>query len=125
MPYITRAGVEVMRGEAPARIVLPATPRPKARKETKASEVAGANLTADGRALFEKLRAHRAELARTRSIPAYVIALDRTLTEMASARPKNRADLLRIHGMGPSRIEAYGDGFSRRDCRARVIHFAR
>ena len=39
------------------------------------------------RPLFERLRAHRAELARSRRVPAYVVALDRTLVELATQRP--------------------------------------
>ncbi|MFO0661717.1 MAG: ATP-dependent DNA helicase RecQ [Polyangiaceae bacterium] len=111
VPYITRSGVEVMRGEAPARIVLPASARQRTKKDARSVDSTGVPLSVSDMQLFEKLRAHRAELARTRSVPSYVIALDRTLNEMASARPKTRAALLKIHGMGPARVETYGDGF--------------
>ena len=61
--------------------------------------------------VFEKLRAHRASVARGRGLPAYVVALDRTLVEMATRPPRSRDELLTVFGMGPSRVEAYGDGF--------------
>ena len=63
--------------------------------------------------IFERLRAHRAEVAKSRGVPAYVVALDRTLVEMAQVRPKTTDQLLMLHGMGPARAEQYGDGFLR------------
>jgi len=62
-------------------------------------------------ALEERLRARRAEIARTRKVPAYVIALDRTLVELATRRPRDRGALAAIYGFGPNRIEQYGDAF--------------
>ena len=44
-------------------------------------------------------------------VPAYVVAPDRTLLELAARRPRTRAELGGIHGMGPARIDAYGDTF--------------
>lgn len=112
VPFLTRAGAEVMKGEAPARIVLPAEPRAKARSRREPREARELPaLDAGGRALFERLRAHRASIAKERGVPAYVVALDRTLVEMATARPRTRGELLGVHGMGPSRAEQYGDGF--------------
>ncbi len=60
--------------------------------------------------LFEALRAHRAGLARARALPPYVIAPNRTLTEIAILRPRSAEDLALVHGMGPARLSAYGDG---------------
>ena len=110
VPFLTRAGAEVMKGITPARIVLPAEPKPKraARREPRAQEVP---LDESARPLFERLRAHRAALAKERGVPAYVIAFDRTLAEMAMHRPGSRGQLMGIYGMGPSRVESYGDGF--------------
>ena len=50
-------------------------------------------------------------MAKARGVPAYVVALDRTLIEMAARAPRSRAELLEVFGMGPARVEAYGDGF--------------
>jgi ATP-dependent DNA helicase RecQ len=60
---------------------------------------------------FERLRAHRAGVARSRGIPAYIVAHDRTLIEMARRIPRSHAELREVFGMGPARIELYGDGF--------------
>jgi len=43
--------------------------------------------------------------------PAYVIAPDRTLMELALFRPRSFGELGIAHGMGPARIMTYGEGF--------------
>ncbi len=115
---LTHAGSAAMRGVAPIRFMLPATPsktRPKSEGPARAAP-AGAGpdagvLGEDDRRLFERLRAHRAEVARQRRIPAYVVALDRTLVELARTRPRSPHELRSIYGMGPARVEQYGMGF--------------
>jgi superfamily II DNA helicase RecQ len=58
---------------------------------------------------FERLRAWRTEAARAAEVPPYVIAPDRLLSALAEARPRNRAELARVPGMGPTRVARYGD----------------
>jgi ATP-dependent DNA helicase RecQ len=113
VPFLTHAGADVMRATAPARIALPPERRARAGKPRKTSPAPAAELDARSRALFERLRAHRAEVARARGLPAYVVAFDRTLVEMATSTPKTMTQLLACHGMGPARAEQYGEGFLR------------
>ncbi|AUX41897.1 ATP-dependent DNA helicase RecQ [Sorangium cellulosum] len=63
--------------------------------------------------LFEALRAHRAALAKEKSLPAYVIAHDRTLREIALIRPVSLDDLALARGMGQAKISTYGEGILR------------
>jgi DNA helicase-2/ATP-dependent DNA helicase PcrA len=56
----------------------------------------------------EALRRWRAERARTEGIPAYVVFPDRTIEEIVARRPRTPADLLAIHGLGPSRLSRFG-----------------
>ncbi len=42
-------------------------------------------------------------------MPAYVIAHDATLAAIAEARPRSVAALRRVRGMGPAKLERYGD----------------
>jgi ATP-dependent DNA helicase RecQ len=123
VPFVTRTGGDVMRATAPARIVLPAPPRAKGRRTRDGSSAArprdtegrkrdaAAELDEANRPLFERLREHRAELARGRHVPAYVIALDRTLVELATSRPSSLDALEGVYGFGPNRIEQYGQSF--------------
>ncbi|AUX31591.1 MULTISPECIES: ATP-dependent DNA helicase RecQ [Sorangium] len=63
--------------------------------------------------LFEALRAHRAALAKEKSLPAYIIAHDRTLREIARIRPASLDDLALARGMGQAKISSYGEGILR------------
>ena len=75
----------------------------KSRARASAARLSGA----DG-ALFEKLRTLRRELASERGIPPYLICNDRTLTELASRRPMDRAGLLEIPGIGEKKAADLG-----------------
>jgi ATP-dependent DNA helicase RecQ len=115
VPILTRTGAEIMRAAGPIPFALPRErSRSGERKTGQAARGVTAgldSLDAPSRLRFERLRAHRAQIARARGVPAYVVALDRTLVEMAARSPGSRAELLDVFGMGPARVEAYGDGF--------------
>ncbi|TKT78208.1 DNA helicase RecQ [Aquamicrobium sp. LC103] len=63
------------------------------------------------RALFEALRAKRMDIARAQNVPPYVIFHDRTLIEIAAARPASRAEMARVPGVGEAKLERYGPAF--------------
>lgn len=58
--------------------------------------------------LFAQLKALRAELARERRVPAYIVFSDATLLEIVVRRPKSLDELARVPGIGPKKLEAYG-----------------
>jgi ATP-dependent DNA helicase RecQ len=61
--------------------------------------------------LLERLRALRRKLAQERKVPAFVIFSDRTLQDMAAQRPRTRAEMLGVHGVGQKKLDEYGDSF--------------
>ena len=61
--------------------------------------------------LLERLRALRSSIAREDKVPAYVVFADRTLIEMAVRRPKSPYALGDIRGVGPMKIDKYGERF--------------
>jgi superfamily II DNA helicase RecQ len=65
----------------------------------------------DADPVFERLRALRKRLADERGVPAYIIFNDRVLRAMADHRPQTPAELLRISGVGPQKLERYGQAF--------------
>ena len=65
---------------------------------------------ADAR-LLERLRALRTSIAREEQVPAYVVFADRTLLEIAVRRPKSPYALGEIRGVGPMKIDKYGERF--------------
>ena len=73
--------------------------------------VVTARPTAETSPLFEDLKALRRRLADGRGVPAYVVFSDATLLEMAATRPQDEAGLLNVSGVGPKKLETYGDVF--------------
>jgi len=59
--------------------------------------------------LFEKLRAWRSELARTKKLPAYIIFDDKTLRNLAADKPHDLDSLLKVSGVGPAKSALYGE----------------
>ncbi len=62
--------------------------------------------------LFELLRQKRMEIARGLDVPPFVIFADKTLAEMASAYPRTKESLLKIHGVGRVKCDKYGERFT-------------
>jgi ATP-dependent DNA helicase RecQ len=59
--------------------------------------------------LVERLRGWRLERSREDAVPAYVVLHDSTLRELASIRPSSREELAGVKGLGPVKIDRYGD----------------
>lgn len=57
----------------------------------------------------ERLRAWRLERAREREVPAYVIFTDATMEALAETLPSDVEELLAISGIGPDKVERYGE----------------
>ena len=94
----------LLRGEAGFALRLaPKPPRRGARRNAAAAIPAGVPTT-----LFDRLRAWRAQTAKTRNVPAYVIFQDTTLREIALARPRSLTELAGIGGIGDRKLAAYG-----------------
>ena len=64
--------------------------------------------SAPDEALLEALRVWRRERAAADEVPAYVVAHDTTLAEIADIRPRTLPALRRVRGMGPAKLERYG-----------------
>jgi DNA helicase-2/ATP-dependent DNA helicase PcrA len=92
--------------EPPRRAARPAASRTRARR---APAVVGPELDDEEREVLEALKAWRSDVARAAAVPAYVVAHDRTLEAVAVARPRSRDDLLAVPGMGPVKVNRYGD----------------
>jgi ATP-dependent DNA helicase RecQ len=113
---LTAAGREVMTGQRPARVLLPREVRRGPAASSRASRVARAP-EPDGpwgaaeEALFQALRARRQALASAARVPAYVIAHDRTLRDLARLRPRTADALGDVYGLGASKIARSGKAF--------------
>jgi len=77
-------------------------------------------LPAHAEPVFEALRAWRADIARSHSVPAYVIFHDATLREIALNQPGTLDELGEISGVGARKLEAYGEDILQRVARPLV-----
>jgi len=68
-------------------------------------------LSDEGEALFQRLRTLRKSIADQQSVPAYIVFSDKTLRAIAEARPSTPQELLAISGVGPLKLERYGEAF--------------
>jgi len=128
---LTAQGAAVLEGKRAVRLVLPPvkTPgRPPATRGQRrgagrlsvaagrgaaaglpgALAAAGADKPAGYGTRFDALRRWRLERARADSVPAFVVASDRTLDDIATLNPSTLEELNLCYGIGPSKAEKYG-----------------
>jgi ATP-dependent DNA helicase RecQ len=98
---LTPAGRNAVTTGTPPPLTLPVeAPSPKNRTAN------GADAPVE---TMDRLRRWRSETARAAGVPAYVVFHDSTLAAIAVADPKNLADLLRVPGIGDSKLRKYGE----------------
>jgi len=61
--------------------------------------------------LYAALKALRLKLAKAADVPAFVIFSDSTLRDMADKGPQTPDQFLSVSGVGPAKLEKYGDAF--------------
>jgi len=61
--------------------------------------------------LFEILRSLRKEVSNRENVPPYIIFSDSTLREMNKYYPEDYASMLKIKGVGETKLKRYGDEF--------------
>ncbi len=112
---LTADGAAVMRGTREARWLPPPALRPargmQQRRGARPLPRDEEALDAREQALFDRLRDCRLRLATAEQVPAYVVAHDRTLRELARLQPSSPVLLQQVPGLGPAKIERYGAAF--------------
>jgi ATP-dependent DNA helicase RecQ len=107
--------VDVEQGGAPSMRTSATRNKPRRRTSSDADRVASADeaptLTAADEALLARLRDLRRTISKAEQVPAYVVFPDRTLAEMAVRRPTSQNALGQIRGVGPVKLEKYGEQF--------------
>ena len=98
---LTPAGREALTKGTPPPLTLPAE-APSAGNRT----ANGADAPVE---TMDRLRRWRLETARAAGVPAYVVFHDSTLAAIAVAQPTSLADLIRVPGVGDSKLHKYGD----------------
>ncbi|HEY0018353.1 MAG TPA: RecQ family ATP-dependent DNA helicase [Longimicrobium sp.] len=99
-----------------ARTRVPDGDRPRTQRDRNRGalppEPAGAAPpTAEQREVYGRLRVLRSQLAKEQELPAYCVFADKTLVELAKRHPTSKDEMRRVPGIGPAKIEKYGDAF--------------
>jgi DNA helicase-2/ATP-dependent DNA helicase PcrA len=87
----------IARAPRPVAAAAPAAPRP------------AVVLDDDAAAIAAELRAWRRQRSQADGVPAYVVLSDRHLDAIAAAAPATLAALRACPGIGPAKLEAYGE----------------
>jgi ATP-dependent DNA helicase RecQ len=98
---LTPAGREAVTKGTPPPLTLPAE-APSASNRT----AKGADAPVE---TMDRLRRWRRETAQAAGVPAYVVFHDATLAAIAVAQPASLNDLLRVPGVGDSKLRKYGE----------------
>ncbi len=107
---ISAEGRQFLRERPQLQLRAPA-PKAAGRRRAGDSRSGPAPVPQADQALFDALRAKRMELAKAQGVPPYVIFHDRTLAELAAARPKTARAMASIPGIGETKLERYGPAF--------------
>ncbi len=108
--------LEVLKRHAPDHPVeggAVAEPEPRGRARAKRKEERPGPANAREAELYARLRSLRTELSREAKLPPYCVFADRTLVELARRAPRDEAEMLEVPGVGPAKMEQYGDAFLR------------
>lgn len=86
----------------PPRLVRSTRPSPAVAPAAAAPPAGDAGIT-------EALKTWRRDRAKRDGVPAYVVLPDKAIDDIARRSPGSLADLARCHGIGPAKLERYGD----------------
>lgn len=86
-------------------------PEPKKNTEKKKGNTAGTLLDEKDEPLFERLRTLRMQIAREEKVPPYIVFSDRSLVHMCILKPKDKAEMLQVNGVGEHKYSKYGERF--------------
>lgn len=109
---LTQLGRDIMAGRTTAlELLVPSiTVKAAKGKKTKIRAASGAAAAADpDESLMDALKAWRREEASRRNLPPYVILHDKTIAALSAAKPRSADALLEVNGLGPAKVEKYGD----------------
>jgi len=109
---ITERGWRVIRGHETPRLLKPV--------ERVHKRIADDSWDGVHRGLFDTLRELRREIAKEKSVPAYIVFGDAALRDMARRRPSSVDGFLEVSGVGQKKALQYGERFV-----ATVREFAR
>ncbi len=108
---ITDSGRRLLKGEVVPVLAKPIVAEKKKEIEKKIKIKHDIEWENIDEKLFEVLRTKRAELAKEKNVPAYIIFSDKTLKDMAQIKPVSKEQFSNVFGVGEVKLDQYGDVF--------------
>jgi ATP-dependent DNA helicase RecQ len=111
---IAPAGRDFLRDKPTLMLRVASAPRARSGKDGRdkvARSAAQSAVPEADRDLFQALRQKRMEIARAQNVPPYVIFHDKTLIELAAAKPSSRTEMADVPGVGEAKLDRYGPAF--------------
>jgi ATP-dependent DNA helicase RecQ len=110
---ITEKGAQFLREKKTLELAQYRKEESKAAAKKKVKKATAGDVDPEDQTLFEALRAKRLALAKSQSIPPYMIFHDSVLRTMAQEKPDSLEKMLGINGVGEVKLKRYGDIFLR------------
>jgi ATP-dependent DNA helicase RecQ len=110
------AGCDNCLGLTAAPLELPSLAKPTRQKKARSERFDSSDndqvqLGDEEQRLFGALKALRTSIAREEQVPPYIVFSDRTLAELAVKRPRSMTAFSHVRGVGPMKLERYGQKF--------------
>ena len=100
------AAKSVLHGDAKPRLIRTASKSEQRKQSIQFEAAAHADMS-----LFEELRGIRREISHSIGKPPYIVFTDNVLLELSATRPSNASAMMRVNGMGQTKMEQYGARF--------------
>lgn len=102
----TAKAAPLLRGEVSLCLV-------KAKERVKKEKVRKQKISSEvyDETLFERLRKLRKSIADEQGVPPYIVFGDASLISMAQIKPRIKAEMLNVHGVGQVKLERFGTQF--------------
>jgi len=108
---VTDTGIQLLHGEVSPILAKPLLAAKKKEIARKSRARRDQEWAETDQGLFQILRQERAELARERGVPAYIIFSDKTLRDIAAKKPLTKEAFSDIYGVGENKLKSYADMF--------------
>ena len=124
---LTETAWDILKGRRGLSMRLPADPERSSGRRSRTSGMRKSWVheylrTPEEALLWERLRAWRSATAKAAEVPPYVIFHDRTLLDIVLRKPRERAGLSEVEGMGRAKLEKYGSAVWEMLCEHYAAH---
>ena len=109
---ISESGFKLLKGTPRFQCKQPSAPTPNQKRGRTLNESIPTHIySRENAELLSRLKQKRLTLAQDQGVPAFVVFVDTVLYQMVERKPRSRDEFLNLVGVGPAKLEKYGDSF--------------